>query len=363
MTPSAGQIAQMSWEQMAAQSLSIPWETRFFCPRGSMPELNISHFSTTVGMENRRSLLAKARAWPRFRHEYYDWLLSVQHEYDALLIRYNFHDPVQLQFLRTVRKPVYLVHHTLEVPELFSSHTLLGTLRGVADAMMAPRTLRAAYGVVGVTSEIADYEVNRSRGAVVSSFVYPNGIEYDGPLAIDQRQGVPQLLFVAGIFAAWHGLDILLASLRRCDSDLVLHLVGQVGPAERELALSDPRVRLHGHIPRDAIASIAASCDVGISSLMLERNSMRQACTLKVREYLKLGLPVYAGYEDVFPENFPYYRNGPCDIEAMLSFASAMRTVRRQVVADAARPFIEKSVLLRRLHEFISCDIAEGRRA
>ena len=39
-------------------------------------------------------------------------------------------------------------------------------------------------------------------------------------------------------------------------------------------------------------------CHVGIGSLALFRNSMKEACTLKVREYWARGLPFVVGYED-----------------------------------------------------------------
>lgn len=84
---------------------------------------------------------------------------------------------------------------------------------------------------------------------------------------------------------------------------------------------------------------------------------MKEGNTLKVKEYLRAGLPVYSGYKDVFDDEFPYYKNGPVDLDLMLEFVDQMRPITPQEISDAARPFIEKQVLLECVYDQLAKDV------
>lgn len=354
LTPSAGQLTQLQWERASALALGLNWDTKVYCPAGAMQPSELTCFSSEVSASDRAGWLRKGPAWFRFRHAYHNWLQSMSDDYDVFVLRYYFHDPYQYAFVRRAKCPVYFVHHTLEVPEMFSSHSLPGYLRGVGDMLLGPATLRRANGIIGVTREIADYECARANLDKEHSFVYPNGVEYTNTVIDDNRSGIPEFLFVAGTFAVWHGLDDLLETLKISRENIRLHLVGHVPERERLTAQNDQRVVLHGSMGHAEIRTLAAACDLGLSSFRLDRNNMKQACTLKVRDYLSMGLPVYAGYEDIFPQKFPFFVNGPLDIGAMVAFANRCRNITRREVSDAARPYIEKQVLLRSLADFIA---------
>ena len=85
---------------------------------------------------------------------------------------------------------------------------------------------------------------------------------------------------------------------------------------------------------------------------------MIQASTLKVREYLMWGLPVYAGYVDVFPENFPFFRSGECDIEAMIEFGLRTKLSSSEEVRRLSKPYIDKSILLKELYCWLTARFA-----
>src|SRR5690606_39054416 len=97
-------------------------------------------------------------------------------------------------------------------------------------------------------------------------------------------------------------------------------------------------------------------CCLGLSSFALDRKGMHEACTLKVREYLMMGLPVGAGHKEVFPEGFPYFFDAGVDVNALFSFAGRVGKVSRSLVSEAARPYIDKTVLLTGLVRAISKD-------
>jgi hypothetical protein len=89
---------------------------------------------------------------------------------------------------------------------------------------------------------------------------------------------------------------------------------------------------------------------VGLSSFDLASKGMTEACTLKVRDFLRLGLPVYAGHRDsALPNHFNYFVQGMPNWPDILSFARSMRAARRAEVVAAARPWIDKTILLERL--------------
>ena len=85
---------------------------------------------------------------------------------------------------------------------------------------------------------------------------------------------------------------------------------------------------------------------------------MQEACTLKVREYLSLGLAVYTGHKDVFPEDFPYYKNSSVDISQIINFAMIMKKITREEIRNSAIPFLSKTNLLSNLYQNLEAEFA-----
>ncbi len=78
---------------------------------------------------------------------------------------------------------------------------------------------------------------------------------------------------------------------------------------------------------------------------------MKEACTLKVREYLNYGIPVYAGHRDAaLPEEFPYYKNGDVNLSDMIHFAEKCRNFSKNEIARSAAKYISKDVLLNKFY-------------
>lgn len=351
----------MVYEQHAAEAAGLPWDTHIFVPpsEGQMGKL---------GSEDRRVVqpilvsgdCAANPSWVGFRCAFHRWLRAQQTQYDALVVRYSCYDPVQYWQLRKIHRPVFLVHHTMEVSEL-ALEKGLRRLKAPVEALIGRFTLPLAAGLVGVTDEILAYEVGRVSNSPVDNFVYPNGFPYQREhITEDRRTGCPRFLFVASRFAPWHGLDLLLQSAAACNEVFHVDIVGHVNAADRALAADDSRVRLHGHIELQGIRELAACADVGLSSFALHRQGMTQACTLKVRECLAMGLPVYSGHRDVFPGTFPYYMHRDCNMREMLDYARCMRSVPRQQVADTAKQYIDKQVLVGQLFRWLEQRVAHA---
>jgi glycosyltransferase involved in cell wall biosynthesis len=336
----------MADEQRAAQTLGLPWSTRLFAPGESAEGVLVGS-----GIQSGKRV--------RFKAAYYRWLARESRRYDVVLLRHSLSDPLQWQFIRRARVPVFTVHHTLEVPQIRRMKGPRAWVQAVTERAFGRMSIGAAAGVIAVTDEIARYETSRAP-TPGSVFVYPNGISFGNGATGDQRgAGPPEVLFVASHFYDWHGLDLLLDSIRASQLDFRLHLVGVTTEGQTTIAAKDARIVMHGVLSSRDIEVLASRCWLGLSSFALDRKGMREACTLKVREYLRAGLPVYAGHPDVFDASMPYYRHGECSINRIIEFARQVRERSREEVARAAQPFIQKEALLQRLYEQLSMVIGD----
>jgi hypothetical protein len=353
LNPPPGITNQMISEQKAAADLGLGWDVRIYTHRGAFKEDPIGVESRFLHIKD-GNLVTKIIQWWRLRRDYHRWLTSQLDKYDIILIRYYVHDPFQKSFVRKAGNKVFLVHHTLEAPELRAAG-FKGKLRAAIENFLAPATIQAARGLVCVTHEIMKYERMRARANHLPGFVYPNGIHFKELKLDDCTRGeVPSFLFVASDFSSWHGLDLLLQASARSTEPYQVHLIGNISNEDLTNAKKDPRFVIHGKKSQDEIGEIAAKCWISLSSFALFRQNMQEACTLKVRESLMMGLPVYAGYRDVFPKDFIFYREGPCEMANIIKFAREMRDFDKRIVAENSRIHIDKKKLLAEAHQWLS---------
>lgn len=353
--PSPGIVKQMHWEMLSVADGRLDWSVFLYCAKVSRVSEGYGFIELyTPGSAIERSV--KLLYWLRFRWMYYKRLGQLSKDFDAVLLRYSPYDILQALYVLRSVKPVYLVHHTLEVNELEDGRGVRGWVLARLEELIGRLALRRACGLIGVTEEIADYESQRAGGGR-KTFVYPNGMMVEVAEVEDQRGDVPELLFVASSFVPWHGLDLIVDEFRRLESSFRLHLVGHIPAGLQERIGDDSRFVCHGVLDAEGIARLTRVCWVGLSSFALFRKGMREACTLKVREYLASGLPVYSGHADVFPADFPFYRRGEANAEAILDYARECRAVHRADVVEAAMPFIDKRRLVARLFGEIETDL------
>lgn len=340
-TVPAGVFHQLEAESAAARALDLDWEIRVYS--ADLPNASWQLYSPYVGLSG----------YLRARFQFFQAVLAAQRAGHVVLLRYSLADPVQALFARWFQR-VLTIHHTFEIEESAHGGGFKGRVKALIERHLGAWALAHSRGLIAVTAEIAAYEQRRIRRRL-PALVVANGIDLTvHPLAVDERGGVPKLLFVASRFAAWHGLDLLLDAAERSTAAFELYLVGELPFDARQRAVGDPRITCTGHLAPAAIATLMGRCDVGISTLALNRKGMREACTLKVREYLGGGLPCWADHLDsALPEDFPFMGRGGAQLDDMLSFAQAMRLNSRAEIRAAAAPFIDKSALLNRTARFI----------
>ncbi len=342
MNPSLGVIRQMEYEQEAANELGLPWTSLLHTAN----PINSPVVYLWTNLPN--SLYLR---YFFLRKKFHDWLIEVEKNYDLIILRHSVHDFLEASIANRLSHKLMTMHHTLEIDEL-RSHGMLGPFRALAEKWIGSEIIKRSLGIVAVTPEILRYEHSRSSGSVIKpQFVYPNGIAQYFKKIQDLRGNIPELLFVASYFSPWHGLDLLLDSIEKSNIDFRIHIVGSLSDADKNRCSRDHRVIIHGVLRGNEIESLMSSSWCGISSLALERNGMKDACSLKVREYLNAGIPIYANHRDSgLPDDFLYFRQGAVDIEKIIKFSYEVRSVSRETIASAASPFISKTRLLNKFY-------------
>lgn len=296
------------------------------------------------------------------------WLLRYATRYDYVVVRHMEFDPFALIFAWFVPNRV-LVHHSKEVLELRQIRKgWKGRAASWLENISGRVATRTARALVGVTHEIGIYQkqFRRLPQAFPIGF-FPNGVVVDTmPNIIDERSSdTISLGFMSGSFAAWHGLDRLLDGLEDyfgadAPVPIRLELIGRLTEAQLahveqvNAAASTEVVIVHGRLKQDEYLKVLGKCHIGIGSLAMDRIELSEGATLKVREMLALGLPVYSGHVDTaLPPDFPYYVNGNVDVSAIVEFVRTMSNVPREAVREAARPYIDKQVWIAKFGEFL----------
>jgi hypothetical protein len=342
MSPSTGVVRQMAEEALAAATLGLDWTT-WLC--------QASDLSPT---------LRRCPAWLRYallRLRFYFSLVGLARRGHRIVLRHSPGDP--FLFLASFFLGSYFtVHHTLEEAELAASKFPFSRLQLKIERALGRRVVSRACGIVCLTPEIARHQLDRlaprPRRMVC---IFPNGILYpeSGINPIDRRGDRPDVIFVASYFFDWHGLEALLDSISGDSNEGLLHLVGTLPESVKRKGERIKCVQIHGPLGPLALSALMARCWLGLSSFGLNSKGMTEACSLKVREYLRAGLPVYAGHRDsALPPDFEYYRRGPPLWSEILTYAREMRSVSRSTIAATARPLIDKKELLERLHRCLA---------
>jgi len=222
-------------------------------------------------------------------------------------------------------------HQTKEIEEMKSN---------IIDRMFIPLEIlkskiffKNVEGIIGVTKEIAEYEIKRARKNI-PYFVLTNGINVDSyPL----KSYIPfsgkelNILFVASNTSRWHGLDRLLQGLYnyRGIVNIKLNVVGEVTKDILEMSSSlglRNNVVFHGIKLGKELDELYDISHIAIGSLGIHRKGLKYASTLKVREYMARGIPFIISHIDEDIDNdFPFClrvpdNDEPIDMDLILKF-------------------------------------------
>lgn len=345
----SGQRRQLEFEHSAAKRANIQWTT--VALHTERPQ---SAFEVQIPRAFRSRILLRVYGW------YYG--IKEGRRYDLVLFRDMQLDVLGPFFGIFLRNRV-TVHHAKEIEELTvlrggGCHSKLAVM---VEKYIKPMAMRSALGLSGVTHEIRDYEISRFPHLKDRSLVIPNGFDFLSAQAVPDHRGAQELnlAFVCAEFAEWHGLDRLFAAIKSKKAEsirpAVIHLVGRLMPDDaqraRELSGAGIRFEVHGSIPAEDVSAVLAKCHAAIASLAMDRSGLIEGTTLKVREYLAAGVPVYATHRDAgLPEDFPYFFNDPDGVSLyrLLQFAENSSQIDRDRVREVSRKYLDKQEIMLR---------------
>ncbi|WP_421911087.1 glycosyltransferase [Marinobacter sp.] len=283
----------------------------------------------------------------------YSWLIKNQNNFDVIMIRYPLGDIV-FPFLCLFVAPFYTIHHTKEIPEINSKQGLIFRIQLVIERFQFQLVKNRARGFIGVTNEIAEYQLQRSR-SVKNVAIYPNGTLSNQIDIKDYRNGHAKLCCICNDEAPWHGLQEIYEEVDKIDRhDFKIYFVGNLPSAPKKLQL-DPRINFTGYLEQQELEDLLAKIDLCIGPFGLSMKDLHEACPLKTRESFKHGIPVMADYRDpCFDKSFPHFFQSKFYLDAAIEFAIKNREYRKKEIAEASEKHISKDILYSRLLRFIT---------
>ena len=155
--------------------------------------------------------------------------------------------------------------------------------------------LRRFTKFIFVSNEIAASKRFANYRSHVNSKVISNGVNLDQIMEIKvlPRTNPIEFLFLGQNGQPWHGVEQILELARFMPS----YLFHVVGVTDKFLNLPS-NVIFHGVLNQSEYFPIAEKCVLGIGTLNLRAKGMTEGSSLKVREYLAMGLPVFLRHTD-----------------------------------------------------------------
>ena len=288
------------------------------------------------------------------------WLIKNAYKYDFVIVRHMEFDVFAILFAWLVPNRI-LVHHSKEVEELkFLRKDLRGLIASNVEIITGGISVRTSCALLTVSKDLINYQrSSRKLSKDFPIFLFPNGIIVDNtPILrnVSNKNSSIQIGFIAGRFLEWHGLDILLSNcIKDIDKDfenkIIIHLIGNIGSRfDEQIRLINKfngkiKIKVYGPLRQKEYWKIFCKCHIGIGSLAMYRIGLTDGCTLKVREMLAMGLPIFSGHKDTaLPLNFPYYYSKGGDIDDIIKFTEKVSKVTRKEVRNASYKYIDKKI-------------------
>jgi len=283
-----------------------------------------------------------------------DILNNIEKKYYKLIMRYPLFDPVVLFFLKNKKKYIF-EHHTKEIEEL----KLKNDKRYLFEKYFGSKWLNLFGGIIGVTKEIENYELKRSRFERFHSFV-PNSIIIDNRQLEGEIYSYDKIhIIMVANFRPWHGLEKIISEIEKNEKyrdKFVFHIVGEINNKILEEKIKkNSNIKYYGFLQKEQIQSLYKNMDVGLGVFNLAVKGMKESTSLKVREYFANGLLVYTGDIDpAFPKDFRYLiQNKEFKLDILFDFVVKHKGVKKEYIRNEVKKFIDSKIILNNLYKNI----------
>ena len=242
---------------------------------------------------------------------------------EVIYFRYAYHSPGLPALFRRI--PTVAEVNSDDTTEYALT---LGLGKRLYHKLTRSRLLRTIAGFVPVTRELAVRLAKFEKPVAVIG----NGIALAEfcPVPASNSSGAHRLVFVGSAGSPWHGLERI-RELAGLFPEYCIDIIGCTAADLREaVGPSAPSPQadnlvFHGNLDRIHYEPLLAAATAALGTFGLYRKSMDEACPLKVREYLALGLPVIGACLDTdIPENADYYLRLPNSSESLQPHAAAI---------------------------------------
>lgn len=305
--------------------------------------------------------------------------------YDFIIFRYPMVSKKMINVLRKYPRKIIFEHNTLEENELLFNIKSL-SLQDVGylikkregrlwkeyikpyieEKRYGAEALSLARAGLCISNTVAQFEKQKYKKYQV--LVQGNGIDLSDVSVLKNtvESDRLKLLFISGSPNKWHGVDRVLEGIKnyKGKKEILLHLIGKVHHSVLEEIKKIPtphKVIFHGVLNREGIFNVAEECNLGIGSLALHRLGLKEGSTLKVREYMAMGLPFVVGYDDIdIPQKYEYalqvrYDDSPLDFQEIDEFLISLvaKSFSSIKMRDVSSSYIDQNVKMKQFVEFL----------
>lgn len=263
-----------------------------------------------------------------------DKFIVEQPAFDAYFFRYPLASSRLYQLVKKHKNKFVFEHNTKELPEIkqqgiswvrkFKFRPTPSYCKLILNSLVKPvfneiyyakKILKHARKGISVTHEISEYEKKVCPIYVcntVSNGVDVNSINF---YKRNFKKGdALNIIMLANSNVDWHGVDIVLnAFLSYRDNNIKLFFIGDFDEKVKRIANGNPNIIFPGFLSPTEFQTYLKNAHLGLGSFAAFRKQLEEGCSLKVREYLASGLPVFLGYKDTDVmrhkslKNFCYY--------------------------------------------------------
>lgn len=211
---------------------------------------------------------------------------------DVTYMRYGLPTPGLVMAARA--NPTVLEIHSDDLAEArYRSWAFRALLRAFRGPLLS-----SASGLVFVDPDLKGGPGGRSfAGLQAPRISIPNGVklqmhvDYGGTRP--RNPGPPRLVMAVGAAEPWQGVDKVIELAQLCPT-LEFVVVGDLA----SLPNAPPNVTLAGPKRGREFTDALESADCGVGNLALERVGRRRPSPLKVRDYIRTGLPCVLAHDD-----------------------------------------------------------------
>lgn len=319
------------WDDECATDQSLSFQSRI--PRPLRTFIGRRYFTY---LRTRKLLKNHDYVLVRYTLLHFFDLLHTQGDSERII--YVTHLPVS-DIARTLPKPIGLFLLTLERP-------------------LSKWLFKRSKVIAAVVPELFDKYTNHPSLARVHKIVYPNGgLPIEHIRDTRRQDNSLRIGFISSEFYEWIGLDELLEKLRGLagnllDINVCFVIVGKISEVQREhiAYLNNIRTGLVEHIdriPYEAMQEFLASLTCTLGAFAIGKSGLKTMASLKIRESLMAGVPVYSGHPDAhIPVGFEFLEVGECDPARIIRFADCHRTTSRETIREASKQYVDKQLLM-----------------